>query len=359
MSRIGAVRVTLNGTQVPNEALHGLAVDSDIDAPDMCTITLNNAGSNPRYSADTNQGDSVEVTVSPTEGDSGPGSGTAIFKGEVVGLEPIWDGHGETKVIVRAFNRLHRLTRGRKSKSWQNVTDGAIAQQIASDNSLTPEVNGDVNITHEHIYQHNMTDLEFLLQRAARINYEVFVDDTKLKFRKRDVSTDSGIELKFGSGQGDYALQRFCPRLSTAGQVQEVHVRAWKWDSNETIVGKATSLASKLGQTDGPGAANSPWGKKIYYDVDLPVVTQEQADAVAKAKLEELAMNYITGDGVCIGNSSLKPGIVVKVTVGDTRFDGKYYLVGTTQRYSQRSGRGAAGSGGYLTAVRFRKNAEK
>jgi phage protein D len=278
-----------------------------------------------------------------------------IFKGEVVGIEPVFDSGSESRVTLRAFNKLHRLTRGRKSRTYEKMTDSDMVSRIAGDHSLSPNSKGDVKITYDHVYQHNQTDLEFLLQRAARIDYEIFVDDTNLHFRKRDVSVDSGIELTLDAKARNQLL-KFNPRLSTAGMVQEVNVRGWDHVKKEEVLGTATAPAKELGGTSGPTAANRPFGSRKHHDVDVPVTGIQEANAMAKARFEELSLNFITGDAVCVGNPRLKAGIVVKIKVEDSRFDGKYYIVGCAHRYVHENKGG--GKGGYLTSLKVRRNAE-
>ncbi len=343
-------KINLNGQDLKQEGLHNFVVDMDLDQPDMCSLTLQNT-SEYNYSSSCSQGDALEIKIGPDDS-----SAAAVFKGEVVGVEPVFDAGSESRVTIRAFNRLHRLTRGRKSRTYEKMSDSDIVSKIAGEHSLTAKTTSDVNIKYDHVYQHNQTDLEFILQRAARIDYEVFVDDKDLNFRKRDVSKDSGITLQMKE-DAEYALQRFAPRLSTAGMVQEVNVRAWDPKKREEIIGKATAPQSKLGGTDGGASANSPFGKKFYYDVEIPICTVEEANAIAKAKLEELTMSYITGDAVCFGHPKLKAGIVVTIDLEDDRFKGKYYIIGCSQRYIVEHKGGP--KGGYMTALKVRRNAEK
>jgi phage protein D len=344
----GGAEVKLAGAKVDEKAFHGFIVDMDLDQPDMCTLVLNNT-SDFSYSAKTNQGDTLEVKIGPDSG----GAGT-IFSGEVVGVEPVFDAGGESRVTIRAFNRLHRLTRGRKSRTFEKMTAKDIVSKVASDHGLSPKITGDVNIKHDHVYQANLTDFELLLRLGARIDYEVFVEDKSLYFRKRDVGQDSGIKIEMDTAK-EYALQKFAPRLSSAGLVQEVNVRSYNPDKKEEILGKATSPASKLGAKDGPGAAESPFGKVFYYDVDVPLKSVEEANAMAKAKLEELSLNYIVGDGVLFGHPKIKAGIVVNIDCKDERFNGKYYITGCSHRYTHEHKGG--GKGGYLTAFKVRRNA--
>jgi phage protein D len=348
---VSAAKIKIGGQEVSNEALAGAVVDQDIDQPDMCSITVNNTNEY-KYSEKVKLGDAVEFKIAD---DPGP----PLFVGEVAGLEPIFDVGGESKIIVRAFNKLHRLTRAQKSRTFMDKSDADIVRQIAGEYGLSPKINGSVNLKHKHVYQHDLTDLEFLHQRARRINYELLVKDKELTFRERDLSTDSGIKLKWGKdaenseGGGELALQAFRPRLNSSNQIAEVSVRGWNSLKSEAIIGKATSVKTKLGAADGIAKSKAAFGDaKASYE--MAVYSKEEADAAAKSLLEDSALRYVTGEGQCKGDPKIVAGIVVTIACEDKRFDGKYYVTGTTHRYTHKAG---GPQGGYLTFIRFSRNA--
>ncbi len=351
-SGIAQARVKINGTEAPTEAVAMVVVEMDLDQADLCTATMKNTN-DKKYTVDLNLGDSIEVSIAETGG----GTTKTIFKGEIVGLEPCYESGGETHVLVRAVNRMHRLSRGKNSKTFEKKTDADIVRAIASTYGLSPQISGDVNIQYDHVYQHHQTDLEFLLTRARRINYELFVDDTTLTFRKRDVSVGAAMTLKLGAQNDSEGkpLQKLQLRLSSANQVTAVKVRAWDPTTNKEIIGNASSLAKTLGSKSGADASKASFqggSHKATYDV--PVSSQEEADAIAKSLLEDHALDYITGEATCKGNPDMKAGIMVAVTGTDTRFDGSYYVKGAVHKYTHKSG----GTGGYTTVLKVSRNAE-
>jgi len=336
---------------VEDASIHSLVVDQDVDQPDMCVLTLNNASHN--YSNEVRLGDELEVKI-------GGSGGKAIFKGEVVALEPIYKTGGESKCLVRAFNRLHRLLRGRKSMTFMDKKDSEIAQTIAQANGLSAQAESTA-VAHKHVYQHNQTDLEFLRLLAARNGFEVLCEDKTLHFRKPRADKDSGVELRINEAAGGVVLKNFTPRMSSAGLVKEVEVRSWNAEKKEEIVARASAAKSSLGSRIAPSEAEA-FGSRITFTVDRPVSSVEEAKKLAEAKLNDILMDFIVGDGLCIGSPDIQAGNVVKITVNpdkkDDRFNGKYFITGASHRYSHSSTGGEGqGGGGYVTSIRVRRDA--
>jgi RNA polymerase sigma-54 factor len=109
-------------------------------------------------------------------------------------------------------------------------------------------------------------------------------------------------------------LMRFSPRLSTVQQVSEVKVRGYDPENKKEIVGSATPASSPLGDKTGVDITNAKHSNVYTFDCDVPVKNKQEADAIAKAILEERMMSYITGDAVAKGNPAPKD---TKEYVGD------------------------------------------
>ncbi|MDB4964465.1 MAG: hypothetical protein JWN44_154 [Myxococcales bacterium] len=338
--------VKIGKTEITGDEVHDVLVEADLDQPDHAVVSLSNLST--KYSETVTEGEDIEVKLGFVDGTPAG----VVFKGEVTGIEPIYDSRAPARVMVRALNQMHRLTRGKKSVAHKEVTDKDIVDKLCQAYGLTAKFGDQPPSTkYPHVYQHNLTDLEFLRMRAARIGCEVFVSDKELHFRKR-TDGDSGINLQFGV-PGDSALERFLPRLSTANQVSEVRVMGWDPEKKKEIVGVAKPQNSKLGDKTGSQVASSKHKDVLHIQSDSPVSSKEEADNIAKAILNDRLMNFITGDGTCRGNPQLKPGIIVTVTVNDKRFDGKYYVMSVRHRYVHQGQ-----SGGYRTEFRVRRDAK-
>src|SRR5262249_45897551 len=104
-----------------------------------------------------------------------------LLVGEITGLEPEFIFNRQPGLTVRGYDRRHRLQRGRRTRTWTNTKDSKIAEEIAREARLKAEVK-DSKVEHPYVLQANQTNLEFLLERARLIEYEVMVEDKKLLF---------------------------------------------------------------------------------------------------------------------------------------------------------------------------------
>src|SRR6185295_16256637 len=107
---------------------------------------------------------------------------------------------------------------------------------------------------------------------------------------------------------------------------------------------------SKLGDKVGASLVDKKHSGVSIFDCEVPFATKEEADALAKAILQERMMRFITGRASSRGNPAIRAGIVVTLEASDRRFDGKYYVTSVRHRYRHQGGHG----GGFTTDFDFR-----
>jgi phage protein D len=340
--------IHINGSPLPNKAVADMIsinVVEDLDATSMCTVTLSGW-------------DTVEMKVkwidhklfregNPIKIEMGYRDHLQlVFSGEITGLEPDFPEARPATFTVRAYDRRHRLMRQRKTQSFTNLKDSDIAGQLAHQAGLDPKVE-DSKVKLPYVLQHNQTDLEFLLWRAQRIDYEVVVEDRTLLFRPRKIGKTAKLTLR-----RDIELLEFRPRMTTMGQVEEFTVRGWNAKEKKEIVAHSTTgdLPTVMGgTTSGPANVQQVFSKTGSTLVTVPVQSQEEADRIAKQRFSEIALSYVRAEGKCIGDPQLRAGIVVKVEGLGERFSGLYYVRAVEHRYSMQKG--------YRTAFSARRNA--
>lgn len=342
-----SVKILIGGTPADDNHFQSYVIDRDMYQPDMAAVVL------------ANQGDvySTKTIGSPLEIQVGTNN-TPIFKGEIVGLEPVYKGGEKTIITIRAMNKLHRLLRKRKSITFTDKTDQQILNQVVGDAGLTLDWKHEESIQYKHVYQHNQTDLEFLRTRAARMGCHVWCVDTKVSVKQPELQAGPVATLNVDQS-ADAILHRLAPRVNSSAIINKVTVKGWNPETKELITGDATVQGSKLGsQTSVAGSGSL--GNEESFVVDQPLWSQQEAKALAKARLQDASLSYMTGEAEVAGNPVFDLGKVVKVVANATNsadpFNGNYYIMGVTHRHIAAK---AKEGGGYVTILRFARDAQK
>lgn len=351
--------VGINGSPLPNNAMADIiavTVLEDVEAASTVSLTIvawDTVQMKPKWIDDPLFQEGNPITV-----DFGYADRTLpVFSGEITGLEPDFPEGGVPTLVVRGYDRRHRLMRACKTLSYTECKESDIASRIAAGAGLRPEVK-DSEVTLAYVLQHNQTDLEFLQARARRIGFEVWVQDKSLFFRPRDFSARPSLTLR-----REVDLLSFSARLSTLGQVTELEVRGWDPTDKRELVGRARigdepramPGGSAVGSAPAPAPDSGPQHTRRAFEqvasarVEAPVQSQQEADAMARRGFAEMALRFIRAEGVSIGQPQLRAGAVVQIDGLGERFSGHYYLTSTEHAFGRR--------GGYRTRFCARRNA--
>jgi len=322
--------ILIDGEAAPEGASRGLmraTVEQGLHLPALCTIRIQD---DDLSLADNNRiavGSGLKVEMGSSN------DLKTVFDGEIVGLELEPTPAGALTLIIRGYDKSHRLHRGRRTQSFIQVTDSDLATRIARDVGLQPDVESTSEV-YEYILQGNRTPYEFLRDRAERIGFSFWVDEGKLHFRRPAANPPNPITLEWGR-----SLQYFHPVLSAGRQVDEVVVRGWDPQAKRAIVGRATRgrAAPEIGeQRSGSELASSAFGSASAVVVHRPVRTQSEADALAQATCDELSSGFVRADGRGPGNPDLRPGKLLDIRNVGQRFSGRYYVTRAVHSISIR-----------------------
>lgn len=340
------LKIKVNGKQFDDKQYDNLIeviVDTNLFLPSMFSLLLqDNAGSNEfEYTdSDTFQvGGEVKIEINtnevPTTKEMIKGT---LINGEITAVEPIFSAGGPIMLRVRGYDRSHRLTRDKKTRTFMEMTDADLVQKIAREAGLTAEVDNTL-VKYKYIMQYNQTNWEFIWSRARRLGYQIHVESKKLYFKKPDtqVNKTSPSELIWGLN-----LSEFKPRLSLMGQISKSVTSGWDPGKKQGIVHTET-LAVKVSPTikwnkgSGGEMAEKAFGVAVDCVANIPLQDQDQAKEIAVGTLVRAESAFIQADGECAdGDPRLLAGRMVDVSGVGSRFSGKYYV--TEARHEYRRG---------------------
>ena len=246
--------IKLGGEDASEEFMRDLAnveVDDSLHIPDMFTLQVRDARFTWADSPLLKIGQEVEILSKP----AGPGDPPAkrLLIGEITSVEPDFPYGSAPVVVVRGYDRAHRLHRGKKTRTFQQVTDSDMVTKIAREYGLKPDVDSTSEV-YEYILQNNQTDFEFVYERSRRLGFSFLVDDRTLLFKKPGSLPSETVELEYGAN-----LRQFRPRMTTASQFKEVVVKGWDPVNKREIIG-TSSGGSGIGGSSGAPAGGGPLG---------------------------------------------------------------------------------------------------
>jgi len=254
-----------------------------------------------------------------------------IFDGRIHALEARFPEGGPPQIAVLAEDRLQDLRMTRRTRSFADVSDSSVMQQLANAHGLTPDINVGSGATHKVLTQVNQSDLAFLRERARAIDAELWLEGSTLRVQMHAGRNAGVVELAVGG-----KLREFSAIADLAGQ--RTNVVAGGWD----VAGKAalshdagdSAINSELdGDESGVSILSSKIGtRKETLAHGVPHTSQE-TQAQAEALMRAIARRFVVGRGVAQTSSALRVGAKVDVRSAGPLFSGKYYVCEIRHRF--------------------------
>lgn len=333
----------LNGALLSDElysSIEEVTVEDEINLPCMFNLTFNirNFDDEKWQGIDLETfklGDAVKVNM-------GMDKIETMMSGEITSLEPTFD--VSPSMEIRGYDRLHRLRLGTFRRSFKDMKDSDIASSIVSESGLTPQVENTTTVN-PYVFQNNLTNYEFLLERAERIGFEMVVDDKKFIYRKSQEDQDAVTELNYG-----IELQNFSAQLKALTVGSSVEFRGWDIKKKEKITSKASKGDENTlmsGKETGFQLSESAYGDTSTSVLDNLLVGPSDAEGVAKAKYNVMLKQFLSGSGECLGDPKIRAGKTIKLNDLGSRYSGTYYVVSSVHSCNYETG--------YITRFKVRR----
>lgn len=264
-------------------------------------------------------GSSVEISM----GYGDPSELQPMLTGLVTEITTNFNSGSTPELSISGYDALYPLTIGKHTRHWENEPDSTAVTEVARDRGVATDVQA-TTPSKPRIDQNNETDMAFVEKLAERNGATFYQRGGKLYFGPRQNDSSEVVELEWGQG-----LVSFSPEANLARQISEVKVHGWSATGGKAIVGTA-----RRGDESGRDTrAESGADRVVTALADEPVLniraavhTQAEADARAKAVLEERAQDFVTGTGESVGLPELLPDTNITLGGLGRGFSKTYYL---------------------------------
>ncbi|MGY9069820.1 VgrG-related protein [Streptomyces sp. CAS3] len=265
---------------------------------------------------------------------------TQVFDGEITSLEMTHTPSDGTFSIVRAKDRAHRLSRGRRVTAYADTTVARVVAEIADRAGLYPGTVEADNTVIPHLSQPNLTDWELLQHLATERGLTVAVakykgggiEKYKLCLRKHTSAGAAPFDLV-----RNHNLLSLQAALTSTGQVAKVQIHGWDPKDRRPLTAAADATRSERFLRDGDRKA--PWAfdhSSTLLVTSRPYTSDHDVETAAKALASDTAAASTQLTAVAVGTPQLTAEKAVALSDVGLPFEGKYTV--TTCRHIFSSG---------------------
>jgi phage protein D len=311
-------------TQAAPMGLEAVSVEDHVDMIGVAELTISGQGDGTSSNTSWNQieiGGDVSIKLG--------GSSEELFKGTITSMRHGFQ-QGRDTLTIMCMDPMHKLAASRETKTYEEMTDSDIANQVISDAGCEVGTVDATTETRKYVLQRNESHYQFLRRLAARNGYLLMANKGKIDFIKPQYS-GSGPEIdKSKLVMLDYT---FSPRALPS----EVKVIGWDYVKKEMVEGTATA-----GDIDtiggGPNAVDGKiWSGQAAVS-DVWVNSQDGAKELAKAELNRLARSFMRGRAIVQGNAELRANTLCSFPGHQSNFRAAVYILSSRHRVFVGSG---------------------
>ncbi|HYE14896.1 MAG TPA: contractile injection system protein, VgrG/Pvc8 family [Pyrinomonadaceae bacterium] len=260
---------------------------------------------------------------------------STLFDGRVMGLEGQFGAGSAPQINVLAEDRLQDLRMTRRTRTFADVTDADIFNQIAGEHGLTPSVDLS-GPTYKVLAQVNQSDLAFLRERARSVDAELWVEGSTLNAKKRADRDAGTIKMIHGGKLFDFTVA-----ADLAMQRTSVSVSGWDVASKDEIKFEAddSALGGELGSDEsGASILQSALGDRKESLTHTVPLSSDEAQAAAEAFFRMSARRFLVGRGTAETSADLRVGCFLDLQGLGDLFSGKYHVTEVRHMFDLSNG---------------------
>lgn len=257
-----------------------------------------------------------------------------IFSGIITGVEcDVGPSHAPIFTVL-AEDKLFKLRRKRRSKTYDGKSPKDVVTAIAGDSGLTAQVADGFDTPSATWVQMNESDLSFLRRIFESLDGDFQLVDDKIQVVKVASQARNTVPLALGD-----TLVKLRATADLAEQATEARVGSFDAVSGEPV------LASVSSGTMGPGTGSD--GKTAIASVantvrehigHFPWMDDSHGKAIATAAFSRRARRFVRADGTAQGNGAIRVGTWLQITGVNPFFANTYNVIAATHRFDSDNG---------------------
>lgn len=259
-----------------------------------------------------------------------------IFKGMIV-KHQLKIRSNQSYLILECKDETVKMTVGRKSKYFYDVTDSDVFEEILGSYEIQNEVER-TETQFSELVQYRISDWDYMMTRLQANGKICLVDAGTVSIHRPKLDQDPILTVTYGKD-----LFGFDAEIDARNQLEKITSFAWQPSEQDVVAVEAERASMQL---NGNLANNELSGAIRLENYELKSNVSNtaslQAWADAKALFQQIA--EVRGRMQLSGNAAIKPDQIIQLEgVGD-RFGGRVYISGLRHEIRE---------GSWMTDVQF------
>ncbi len=234
----------------------------------------------------------------------------------------------KSELLIECKDEAVKLTIGKRSKHYENVTDSDIAEEIIDRYALEKDVEA-TSIQHKEVVQFNTTDWDYILSRMDVIGRICLVDEGKITIKKPALTGSSVLDLLYGSTILEYNAE-----IDSRTQLSEVKSKTWDYSGQEVTEDTGDepdmNAAGNLTASDLAGVI----ALDSFLLVHSGKLSSEELKEWANARMLKSRLSRIRGKVKFQGFPDVKTGDTISLNGVGERFNGPVFVGSVQHAYA-------------------------
>lgn len=244
---------------------------------------------------------------------------TTVFKGIITGHANRISSKS-SELLVECRDKAVRLTIGKRSKHYENVTDSDVAEEIIDKYGLDKDVES-TSIQHKELVQFHTTDWDFMISRMDILGRFCMVEDGKITIKKPELTASSILDVLYGATILDYNAE-----IDARTQFTEIKSKSWDYSNQEVAEDTADPPTMNEPGNLSPEDLSDVIGLDSNLLIHSGKLTSEVVKEWANAKMLRSRLAKIRGSVKFMGFPDVKPGTIISLNGVGERFNGPVFV---------------------------------
>jgi len=294
----------------------------ELTAYDVLSFPNGTAGYGATAASPLRLGAAIKVGMGPTHDPQ------EIFDGLITALEVEAGPQSAPVFTVLAEDRLVKLRRKRRSRTFDDQSPADVVQAVASDHGLRAEIE-ELDAPVSTWVQMNESDLAFLRRLLEAVDADLQLTGSKLQVVPIALAPRAQTTLTLGE-----TLLKVRVTADLVEQATETRVGSLDPETGEAIAAVATSGRMGPGRgRDGPAILRDVLGDVREHVGHFRPMSESHAGVLARAAYGQRARRFVRAEGTAQGDGAIRVGGWIDLAGINPFFVNSYNVVEAIHRY--------------------------